>query len=250
MEDFHLKWEEYKPIREHIREIYSVITSTVEELTQTLDTSSNFDIELIEDKNNIDIVLTKNDNKITLGDYLPKWYKFIFDNNYKSNSVNKTVSFIKEDVNKQFFLLQLLHEMGHAIDIDINKKIRRVVSEKSAAKAQGTIKRVYYACKHRNLFFLKNSEVLPNWYLEKFTKIKAISEKRAWKKGIMLAEDLQDKGFDILDEYTVWFMNMCLLTYEMGVINDRYLSGLPLRSQDINLFLENGGTELVKKFMK
>gem|GEM_PF-2854413 len=44
-------------------------------------------------------------------------------------------------------------------------------------------------------------------------------------------------------------MNMCLMTYEISAINDRYLSGLPLSSKDINLFLENGGTELVKKFI-
>gem|GEM_PF-3009156 len=41
------------------------------------------------------------------------------------------------------------------------------------------------------MFFLKNSKVLPKWYLEEYTKIRAVSEKRAWAIAIKIAEDLK-----------------------------------------------------------
>gem|GEM_PF-3095588 len=72
MEDFYLKWEDCKPLREHIREMYNVVESNVTNLTQILDNTRDFDIELEEDAENIDIFLDKDGNRIFMSDYLPE----------------------------------------------------------------------------------------------------------------------------------------------------------------------------------
>jgi hypothetical protein len=174
----------------------------------------NFEIILKESESGIEIFLKHKETgeEIYINEFLPPKHSFVRDERFNYKPWNKKIGVPEMQLQFQGSLLALFHELGHSHQgkehamttseslkalLSALSKFIKSISIKKEVRGEGENKKTIYNMASS----LTTDQILPDWYVEKLTRQKAISERDAWAYALKAVRKLKKKGIDILAEF-------------------------------------------------
>lgn len=209
------------------------------EIEEVIPKERNFDIYLSESEKGIVITLCHKElpkNK-DLREFLPSNHKFALGDSFAYDGEEKTVILPKEKMKFRGSILSLSHEIGHS-----HKKMEHKISKFDTFKAmvEGvtkiiksiSLKKEYNENKNGTIYqvtSLKSDEIIPQWYIDKISRLEAKSERDAWAYALWLLRGLKSEGYDVFAGFENLqqirtYIDFCLSTYQINAIKTREIN--------------------------